>query len=366
MYDEQTRQNNEKQAKTDSWRQELLYFKRFAETLKNRRTSYGHNPDEDKFILQKRQLEGLGDLEEQFRLALIQSEHGKEAYKAFIDHICTTKRNILAARPFFRERQQVFTSNISGILKDKNWRGLFEYHVNYQFVALAMKTLGDRATPELRDLAKRIAKLRCEIAETNLPLAIARAKMFWSKTPKSQLTFMDFVQIATEGLLSAIDKFVLPYTEVFRCVAIGRMLGNFIESYSETVLHFYPTDKRKVYRANKYLSKNPYDIDYSSLAESVNVGCATDTKDCNRTTPSEIYNLVSAVSCVSANSKIPSQSLQGAENITQYAAPEEIRPDIQYEKQQSLLALKRGIKNLTLLEKKFLRLSGIDVELTAC
>jgi DNA-directed RNA polymerase specialized sigma subunit len=365
MYDEQP-EVEEKTPKVDPWRQELLYFKRFAELLKQRRGSYGHDPQEDKFSLQKRQLEGLGELEEQFRLLLIQSPHGKEAYKAFIEHICSTKRNILAARPFFRERQQVFTSKISDVLKEKNWRGLFEFHINYQFVALAVKSLGPNASPELKKLARQISVLRCEIAETNLPLAIARAKMFWSKTPKSQLTFMDFVQIATEGLLSAIDKFVLPYSEVFRCVAIGRMLGNFIEAYSETVLHFYPTDKRKVYRANKYLSRNPHDVDYELLADSINKDCVTkDTKDCHRTTSSEIYNLVNAVSCVSANSKIPGQSLSGVENISQYAAPEDIRPDVQYESQQAMHALKKSMKKLTLLEKKVLRLSGIDIELAA-
>jgi DNA-directed RNA polymerase specialized sigma subunit len=178
---------------------------------------------------------------------------------------------------------------------------------------------------------------------------------------------MDFVQIATEGLLSAIDKFVLPYSEVFRCVAIGRMLGNFIEAYSETVLHFYPTDKRKVYRANKYLSRNPHDVNYELMANAINIDCETkETKDCHRTNSSEIYNLVNAVSCVSANSKIPGQALPGVENISQYAAPEGARPDVQYEERQALEALKVGIKKLTLLEKKILRLSGVDLELVAC
>jgi DNA-directed RNA polymerase specialized sigma subunit len=174
---------------------------------------------------------------------------------------------------------------------------------------------------------------------------------------------MDFVQIATEGLLAAIDKFVLPYSNVFRCVAIGRMLGNFIEAYSETTLHFYPTDRRKVYRANKYLSKHQFDIDYEDLAATVN----SDVKGSGfSTNPSEIYNLVTAVSCVSANTKIPSPvrgSAAGVENITQYAAEDNSRPDVQYEVRQALHMLEKEVSKLNLVEKKLLKLKGIDFAL---
>lgn len=337
------------------------HFKQFAQALKDRRATYGHDPDEEKFVLQRRQLEGLGELEEQFRLTLIRSPAGREAYKAFVEYICTTKRNVLAARPFFRERQQVFTDSISDVLKERNWRGLFGFHINYQFVHFAVGALGRDADPAAVKISKQIEVLRKEIVETNLPLAIARAKMFWSRTPKSHLSFMDFVQIATEGLVAAIDKFVLPYTEVFRCVAIGRMLGNFIEAYSDTMLHFYPTDRRKVYRANKYISKNPHGVDYDTLSTAVNEG----VEDAHKTTASEIYNLVSAVSYVSANTKIPSTAggAAGMENISQYAAPEELQPDKLFEETQATVAMREAISRLSLVERKLLKLRGIDLAL---
>jgi hypothetical protein len=111
-----------------------------------------------------------------------------------------------------------------------------------------------------------------------MPLAIAQAKQFWHKAPSAtkdtRFSFMDFVQIAADGLMSAVDKFVLPggleanpaLIRVWRAVAIGRMKGNFIEMFSETTIHFFPQDKRKLYRANKHLKEFSGQIDFERLA----------------------------------------------------------------------------------------------------
>ena len=125
-----------------------------------------------------------------------------------------------------------------------------------------------------------------------MPLAISQARVFRHNTPESHLTYMDLNQISFEGLINAVDKFVLPYTSVFRSVIIGRVKGDLIENYSETPVHFYPSDKRKIYRANKAkkgLTKD--DINYTDLANTVN---NNGPKLPTPTDSSEIMNLLAA------------------------------------------------------------------------
>ncbi|MBA3351317.1 MAG: hypothetical protein H0U23_02620, partial [Blastocatellia bacterium] len=186
---------------------------------------------------QKVQLETLLGLEADFRRELIEHRSGPDVYKDFIVYICNERRNILAARPFFRERQGTFTSEISKHLKQGMFLSLYKFNFNIQFVNFVIrrqKWTSKRLGVRLNDLADKIAKIRTEIVEMNMPLAISRARVFWSRTPKSHLTLMDLVQIAAEGLMSGIDKYV-PEGDIvsrrFRSVAIGRMTGNFIEEY---------------------------------------------------------------------------------------------------------------------------------------
>jgi len=123
----------------------------------------------------------------------------------------------------------VFTTNIAKALKEESATALYRYHFNYQFVRFTMALRKWPRGGKIRKLAMKIEAIRTEIVEMNMPLAISRARIFWSRTPRSHLTYMDLVQISCEGLMSAVDKFVLPYSTVFRSVAIGRIVGNLIE-----------------------------------------------------------------------------------------------------------------------------------------
>ena len=201
---------------------------------------------------QKLQVESLIRLERQFKQELQSHRKGLKVYDEFMRFILEDKKNILAARPYFRERQKSFSTRISPVLKNKNVKGLYRFSFNYIFVMFAMKayTGKGRNLKTLRALAKQIGKERDALIKRNLPLAINRSKLFWSKIPKSDRDYMDFIQLASEGLIAAIDKFVPPYRTVFRSVAIGRMTGNFCEASSDTVMHFYPSDKRILYKAN--------------------------------------------------------------------------------------------------------------------
>ena len=335
-------------------------FRTFAASLKRAREKYGDLKEEDVTTLQQSQVERLVDLEVQFRQELLRSSVGPKVYKKFLHQICTVDRNVLAARPYFRERQKIFTAHISQALKDGNWKVLGEFHINWKFISFANRAA--QLNKKLRHLIREIEKNRWALVEINLPLVISRSRIFWSRTPQSHLTFLDFVQLGTEGLVAAIDKFCLPYTKVFRSVAIGRMVGNFIEHYSETVLHFYPSDRRKIYRANKHLSKNIYgagNMDILGVTKSVNEG----VEDNKKTSSQEIAHLLAAASVVSSDTKAPGDEFENVpDNISRYEAPEESRPDVQVERAELMHSLRKGILSLSMGDRKMLRLMGVDIQ----
>lgn len=329
------------------------HFRQFAQSLEMAIDKY--DLTKDQLLRQEQQVDTLVALEKEFRQTLIKHPWGPGVYRDFVKMICDEKRNILAARPYFRERQADFTSQISKALKNRSEKALYRFRFNYQFVLFAVKARKWRQGSKIAQLAKKISDVRTEIIEMNMPLAISRARIFYSRTPKSQLTMMDFVQIACEGLMSAVDKFVPPFSKVFRSVAIGRMVGNFIEQYSETLIHFYPTDKRKLYRANKLIGRFAGGVDYDTLAEEINKG----VEDVHRTNASEIADLMAAASCVSTDTPAPGDPEAG-DAVARFSAPEASRPDVIVEKASVMNALGEAIANdLTVFQQKLLKLKGV-------
>ena len=165
-------------------------------------------------------------------------------------------------------------------------------------------------------------------------------------------------QIGTEGLISAIDKYCGEYSKVYRSVIIGRCVGNLIENFSSTMLHFYPSDKRKLYRANKFKSKRLHgDYDTEDVVNEVN------KTEGNKTDAEEIVGLMAAATMVSADAPPTTNDaldldLHGG-NISRYAAPEEARPDVQVETEEANFMMREAISKLSLFDRKLLRLKGL-------
>jgi hypothetical protein len=150
------------------------------------------------------------------------------------------------------------------------------------------------------------------------------------------------------------------------------MVGNFIEAYSDTMLHFYPKDKRRIYRALKYMARHPHgDIDPDELAKFVN----RRTKKAKagepeppaqlpphqRASVAEIQDLVAAASTVSADTKAPGEEEDVPDNVARYEAPEESRPDVLVEESEALRAMKEAAETFPLVDRKLMRLKGIAV-----
>ncbi len=336
------------------------HFKTFSKSLQGIILGYGSD-DQDFTTKQKAQVENLIRLEKKFKKVLQDDCRGEFVYKKFIDFIWHSgkndRRNTLYARPFFRERQGIFAQGISPAIQKKRHKSLFKFNVNFVFISFVLNAYPWASGSRVRKAAKEVATARKEIIELNMPLAISRARIFRHKTPESYLTYMDLVQISMEGLINAVDKFVLPYTPVFRSVIIGRIVGDLIENYSDTMVHFWPGEKRKIYRANK-AQKQQKQLDPDQLSEAVNSGIPLD----NPTNPQEIQLLVSASSHFSLDS--PAPDTDDGEKCTladTYCDTEDGRPDVKVEKAQTYRNLYSAMNDLSILEKKFLRMKGLEI-----
>lgn len=305
----------------------------------------------------------LLDLEDRFKLAILRSKYKIDVYKAFIDHIRTERHNILDARPFFRERKETFSDRISDAFKLERAEILFRFRINYRFVSFVMGLNMFGPSSRVAVLAKKIEALRQELAVVLLPLCINRARVFYRKTPKAHLAHMDMVQNAFEGLLCGVDKYCpeegQPINmEVFRSTVIGRISGNLISDYNQTSIHFYPLERRQLYRARKAaIRETAGGVDFAQLAETVNEDLGIENTHLH-TTASEIAELMAASSPVSADSA-PVQNPESIGLLDRFAAPEEGRPDVLVEEMATMASLAAAFSQLTPYEQKFMRLRGV-------
>jgi RNA polymerase sigma factor (sigma-70 family) len=340
------------------------HFRQFTSSLNSQIGEFTNLSEEELVQLQKVQIEELARLEKLFRTKLSRSKVAGQVYEEFIAHIRDGRKNILMGRLYFRARQDVFADKISSALENRDWKKLRRFHINHAFIARVIKNEAQFELPKaLVIIANDHRAARRRLISVNLPLVIFQASIFWKRTPKSHLTFMDLVQIGTLGLIAAVDKFCLPYSPVFCSVAIGRMLANFIEWYSDTMLHFYPSDRRRLYRAHKARARDPHNVlDFEELAAAVNERKPDDDRPIKLATPDDVADLVAAASVVSADVRVPGEP-DIPTSVARYEAPPEARPDVQFETAELRHKLHAAIKRLPLLDQKMLRLKGIEVDL---
>jgi RNA polymerase sigma factor (sigma-70 family) len=325
-------------------------FRKFALDLNQLIIAWGPKPKKADFDrIQQEQVEEMIKAEELFRKALVKTKLGDQVYQKFLDFIIKKKKNILAARPYFRERQTSYKDTIALGLKTGDHRKLFGSHVNYQFIQFAVNT--GLLTPNLKKLAKKAETARRKLIELNMPLALSRVRIFGKNKPAKHLDYMDMVQSAVEGLVAAIDKFVLPYSPVFRSVIIGRVTGQLIKDYSETMMHFYPSDKRKIYRAN--VARKQAGVTINQIANFVNLL----EQDPDFTDANEIGSLLEAVDHVSLDTPIMMDD--DSEEPGDFQAPESVQPDFKVENAELHDTLHSAIGKLTVFQKKLIQLKGI-------
>lgn len=309
--------------------------------------------------IQQEQVEELLDAENKFKETILKYRQSTEVYKKFLQKVCIQNKNILSARPYFRETATVFSKSITPAIKAGDIEALKKFNINYQFIKFIKESWLGPFPKRAEQLFQRVHRARTVLIENNMPLAINRAKLFYRKTPKSHLTLMDFIGICAMGLAAGIDKWCGKYSPVFRSVCIGRMVGNMIDSYSETMLHFYPSDKRILYKAHTIRGRRGID-DVKDLTEAVNNAFKDDEKE-GKTVPKtdldvgELSALMHAASTVSADATVNDEGY-GVYHYTVDATQDIEETYAEKEATNQMLTLAR---NLPILHRKVLRLKGV-------
>jgi DNA-directed RNA polymerase specialized sigma subunit len=314
--------------------------------------------------VQKLQVEELLDAEKKFKENILKYRQSTEIYKKFLQKVCIENHNILSARPYFRETATAFSKSITPAIKDNSIESLKTFDINYQLIKFIRDSWLGPFPKRAEALYQRVHAARTLLIEDNMPLAINRAKLFYRRTPKSHLTLMDLIGICGMGLAAGIDKWCGSYTPIFRSVCIGRMVGYMIDSYSETMLHFYPSDKRILYKANSIRGRQGIE-DIEELTKAVNESFKKDALE-GKSVPKkdvevgELSELMNAASIISADKTISSDD---DKNFTIYDFTPDPDQDIEnsYIQREATNRMLIHAARLPLLHKKVLRLKGVKI-----
>lgn len=329
---------------------------------------------------QRALLDDLFVVENQFKKVLLSSHHGKKVYADFMDFILKEGfdhqddlpegyiprnrddllafkeelsedgRNILRARVYFRERQNTFSKRIAKAFHKHSPDLLHRFKINYEFARWSVEHYKGPKWRTLRKLYKDILELRKILCENNLPFAINQAKVFWSKSPETHLEYMDLIQASSEGLLTAIDKFVPPYKTVFRSTAIGRMKLNMRDESSSTLVKLPPREKRILYRAKNAKTKEKLTKESDILAY---VG-----KSFKGVTADELADIQSAAATTASIDEKPDDSYSLSEKLHDTSDPIDER------------VIKRDLRDkvtdavhwiLSIIERKVIQMKNGDI-----
>jgi len=310
---------------------------------------------------QGQQVERLMDLERKFKKSILKFAQAREIYKKFMLMIVVENKNILTARPYFREKSTTFSKRITPAIKSADVVRLQSFDINFQFIQFIKENWLGKFPIQSDKYFSAIESARRVLIEDNMPLAINEAKKFYRNTPKSHVTLMDMIMACADGLASGIDKYCGAYTKVFKSVCIGRMKGNMVDLYSETVLHFFPSDKRILYKANIIRSRKGID-DLEKLAIAVNESFAQDERDGKKgikekVTADQLRLLMTASSTVSADSKKDEEG----HNVYSVTPDAQKTPEEAYVHADSVYHMIKAAGKLDTLSKKILRLKGIPL-----
>lgn len=313
---------------------------------------------------QKQEVEELWNAEKLFREEILKYKYSTQVYKKFIQKIRYLDRNILYAKIYFRENSETFSEKVTPFLKSEDPEGLKKFNVNYNFILFIRENWRGPLGVKAEKLYRKVERARRVLSENNLPLVINVAKLFFRKVPRSQVTLMDMIAVASMGLTSAIDKYTGDskgeYSKVFMSVAMNRATGNLIKLYSETPLHFYPSDRKVLYKANSIRGRQGIK-DVTELASAINNAFAADAKEGmvvpkGQVTPIQLQELLNAATLVSVECTIDEDNFSAYDHTPDEKASAEENL-ISTETNQTIGKL---ITELPPIYRKVLRLRGIN------
>jgi len=309
---------------------------------------------------QCQQLEALLEAELRFKNEILRyKRQSREIYKKFLQKICITNKNILSARPYFRESAVNFSKNITPAIKANDIEKLKTFVFNFNFIQFVKQNWLGPFPKRAEILYNKVENCRRILIENNIPLAINRAKLFFRKTPRGHLDLMDLIIISCYGLATGVDKWSKPHhSKSFSPMVIGRITGPTIEAYSQTVLHFFPNDKKTIYRANSIRGRQGIK-DIVELTEAVNKSFVEDAKKGMGIPPvvtvSQLSELLQSASTVSADTVVNEDGTP----VYGFTADTKPSAEEQYIVEEEKGSVYLSINKLPLLHRKILKLRGL-------
>lgn len=330
------------------------------------------NNNGDDLDSQEVQVNTLISSEIEFRKRLGRYSQSDKIYKKFIYFVKNDLGNILSSNSYFRETNDIFRKYISKYIAKEDIKNLKKFNFNFRFVSFVKENWDGKFPVLLSESFDKIKVGRDLLVENNMPLAINRAKIFNRKNPQPHITLVDLIDICAVGLVAGIDKYVGPYTKVFRSVCIGRMVGYMIEESSQTSIKLSMSDKRVLYRALSLKSKmENFCID--GLTKMVNQTFAEEKKAGKKTPKlpiktSHIASLINSSTIIS-NEDNKSENVGNTNNYSDYdesntvynmtASEENVEESVV--NKDAMEKIKDNFKCLELIERKVIRLKGVEL-----
>ena len=304
---------------------------------------------------QKAQVERMMELEENFRKCINNYKQSDKIYQKFLMHIKINRGNILTARPYFRENSKTFGTYISPAFKEDDIQRIKDFHINYKFMKFVVENWRGNLPVKALKAWNEHQHVRQKIIENSMPLAINEAMKFYKAVPQSHLTLMDMINASSSGLCIGVDKWVGPFSTVFRSVCIGRMKSNIMELYNQTSLHYYPSDKKIIYKANLIKSREKIE-DPEILLEGINQ-YLKENGDKRQLEMYELDDILNGASVKSVETEIDNEGF----NVYDTYVDEKSNVEKNVEKKDMLKNVLIQCEKLKIIERKIIRLKGVDL-----
>jgi len=295
------------------------------------------------------------ELEKNFKKNINSYKQSDKIYQKFLMYIKIERGNILTARPFFREDSKTFGTYISPAFKQDDIQKIKNFNINYKFMKFVIENWRGNLPAKALKAWNEHQHVRQKIIENSMPLAINEAMKFYKAVPKNHLTLMDMINASMSGLCIGVDKWVGPFRTVFRSVCIGRMKSNIMELYNQTSLHYYPSDKKIIYKAN--LLKSREKIENSEILLDAINGYLKDNDDKRQLEMYELENLLNGSDMKSVETEIDEEGFSVYDTYFE----EENIVESTLEKYDLLKNVLIQCKNLKMIERKIIKLKGVDL-----
>lgn len=290
-------------------------------------------------------------LEREFAKCLRSFKEGREVYRAFVHYINVESSDLREARGYFRERLSNFMPIVNKAISKANMKDMYRLPINFRFCAFAMKKLDGVKGPKKEKVDKIMADMviiRNEVINQYLYMALNKAKVFSSKNKSGSVEFSDFISAANEGLLNAVDKYVLGPNSKFHQMAVGFMLSHLltVQTSHSSAATLGTHGQKKLYSLKKALQKQTGNINVPELSEVLKIA-EEDIADLINST--KYFSLDAPVNGYEDHLVSDFVDLDNGDFVSAY--------DI-VEAKNLLLQISENIDKMTIIQKKILVLKG--------